>query len=121
MKLDIKTNNRNETLKRNEVTVETEEKVTPSRAALREKLSAVLNAPQEKIIIDKIETKFGSPKATIYVKVYDSREQLRKIEAKHMLKRNFREEMEKEEKEKKEKAEKNKAAEKKSEEAPQAA
>lgn len=97
MNLEIKTNNRNEVLKRNEVVAETGEKATPSRGALREKLSAMLNAPQERIVINKIITSFGKKKVEIYAKIYDTSEQLKKIEQKHMLKRNFKEEAKKEE------------------------
>ncbi|MFA5357778.1 MAG: 30S ribosomal protein S24e [archaeon] len=104
MNLDVKKNNRNELLKRSEVIAETEDKATPSRNALREKLSAMLNAPQERIIVEKVETGFGNKKATVYAKIYDTKEQLMKIEQKHMLKRNFKEEMERLEKEKKDKA-----------------
>jgi small subunit ribosomal protein S24e len=103
MDLEIKKNERNELLKRSEIIAEAKEKSTPSRNALREKLSALLNAPQERIIVEKVETGFGDKKATVYAKVYDKREQLMKVEQKHMLKRNFREEMEKIEKEKKDK------------------
>ncbi len=90
MDLNIKTNENNGVLKRQEIVAETSEKITPSKEAVQEKLAAVLNIPKEQIVVSKIETGFGSNHATIYARAYTSKEQLAEVEPKYMVSRNFK-------------------------------
>ena len=93
LKMDLKViqNNKNELFKRQEIVAEVEENVTPSKDAVREKISAMLNAPKEKIVIGKIDTEFGSNKVKIIARIYDDEAQLKKVELEHIKKRNFKE------------------------------
>lgn len=89
MEVKIKSKKKNELLKRVDVIAEVEEKTTPPKTQLREKLSALLNTPKENIVIQKVETKFGSSHATIYATAYDDANTLKKIESKYVITRNF--------------------------------
>jgi len=89
MDLKITGRKRNEILKRDEVIAEVKEKTIPSKKQIREKLSALLDAPQETIAIIKVESKFGSPAAKIFARAYDSLEELKKREVKYIRERNF--------------------------------
>ena len=91
MDLNIKTNENNGVLKRQEIVAETSEKITPSKELVQEKLAAVLNIPKEQIVVSKIETGFGSNHATIYARAYKSEEQMKEVEPKYMVSRNFKE------------------------------
>jgi len=99
MDLDIKANEKNEVLKRQEIVAETSEKITPSKEAVQEKLAAKLNVPKEQIVVNKIKTGFGEAKAVIYARAYDSEDQMRSVEAKYVVSRNFPSEAKEEEKE----------------------
>jgi len=89
MEVKILTKHKNAILKRNEVVAEVNEKTIPSKTQIRDKLSALLNAPVEAIVIEKVESKFGSPYAKIYARQYENAEQLKKIEAEYIKVRNF--------------------------------
>ncbi|MDI9646388.1 MAG: 30S ribosomal protein S24e [Archaeoglobales archaeon] len=62
---------------------------TPTREEVRSKISGLFAAEPERIVVDYIKTEFGRMEAKAYVKIYDSKEQLEKIEDKHILARNF--------------------------------
>jgi ribosomal protein S24E len=98
MELNITKNNRNALMKRNEIEAVCEEKQIPSKKEIREKLAAQLNGNAESIVISKVETKFGSNKAKILARKYDSVEELKATEEKHIRERNFGKEAKKEEK-----------------------
>jgi ribosomal protein S24E len=92
MKVDIISNEKNVVLKRQEIVAEIEDKTTPSREVVHEKLSATLNVPKKQLVIRQMKTRFGTNKTTIIARAYDSEEQLKSVEAKYMQKRNFKEE-----------------------------
>ncbi len=79
----------NKIFARKEIIAEVSEKTIPSKTQLREKLSALLNTKPEEIAITKTQTQFGSPKATIFARVYASNEELKKREPKYVRERNF--------------------------------
>jgi len=89
MEVKIISKSKNVLLHRNEVVAEVNEKTIPSKTQLRDKLSALLNAPIETIIIEKVESKFGSPQAKIYARQYDTVEHLKSIESEYVKTRNF--------------------------------
>jgi len=90
MKIQIINQQRNELLKRNEVTfqVDHEGSGTPSRVEIRQKLAGMLKTDEEKVYVKKIETKTGSMTAVGEANVYDSVEQAKQIEPEHIILRN---------------------------------
>jgi len=62
---------------------------TPSRAEIREKVAGIMNAEQNRLVIDYVKNEFGKREAKIYAKIYDSAEAMKAIEEKHILERNF--------------------------------
>ncbi len=62
---------------------------TPSRAEIREKIAGLMNAEQNRLVIDYVKNEFGKREAKVYVKIYDSAEAMKAIEERHILERNF--------------------------------
>ncbi len=60
----------------------------PSRDDLRKRISNFMNASKEQVIIDKINSEFGTDKTQVFTKVYSSKEDTIKYESEHSLKRN---------------------------------
>ena len=89
MDLKVIDKKRNEVIKRNEVVVQMHEKMIPAKKQIREKLASILNIAEETLVITKVESKFGSSKAKVYARAYDSPEELKKIEVKYIRERNF--------------------------------
>ena len=89
MEIKITEKKKNELLERTEITAEMQEKTIPAKQQIRDKMGALLNSKPEEIAITKVETKFGSPKAKIYARVYPSAEELKKKEPTHIIERNF--------------------------------
>jgi ribosomal protein S24E len=61
---------------------------TPPRMEVREKIAAQFNADVERVIISKLNTKYGQELTVGYAKIYDSVEKRDKIEAQYIIKRN---------------------------------
>jgi len=89
MELKIIETKQNNLLNRKEVKAEVNEKTIPSKQQVREKMSAMLNTKPEEIAVVKTESKFGSPKAVVFARVYASNEALKKTEPKYIRERNF--------------------------------
>ncbi len=89
MELKILEKKKNELLKRQEVIAEVSEKTIPSKKQLREKLAALLNTKEENMVITKVDSKFGSSKAKVHIRTYESAEELKKREEQHIRERNF--------------------------------
>ena len=89
MELKIVDKKKNELLKRTELVVDMHEKTIPSKKLIAEKLSAMVNTPIDRMVITKIVSKFGSSKAKIYVRTYETVEALKKSEPKYIVVRNF--------------------------------
>ncbi len=64
-------------------------KVTPSRKDVREKLSGLLNAELERLVVRWIKPEFGRMEAEGYALVYDTEEDMRAVEEDYVLERNF--------------------------------
>jgi len=60
---------------------------TPRRDEVREEISKKFGVEKERIIIEKMESLFGSNKAKAHVHIYDSVEYAKKYERKHILRR----------------------------------
>jgi len=61
---------------------------TPTRSEVRAKIAGLMNAEPERAVVDYIKTEFGKTEAKCYVKIYDTVEDLHKIEEKHIIERN---------------------------------
>ena len=89
MDLKITEKKKNEVLNRQEIIAEMHEKIIPAKTLIREKLSALLNVKNEQIAIWQVKSKFGSPAAKVYARVYATPEDLKKSEVKYIRERNF--------------------------------
>jgi small subunit ribosomal protein S24e len=77
---------RNELLKRVEYLLEVANQGgTPSRAELRKLLSTVLDAKGDNLVLVKVLTPAGRNWTRVIARVYDSRDQLMRIEPKYLL------------------------------------
>lgn len=89
MELKITEKKRNEVLNRQEITAEMHEKIIPAKTLIREKLSALLNVKNDQIAIWLVKSKFGSPRAKVYARIYGTPEDLKKSEVLYIRERNF--------------------------------
>jgi len=90
MEIKIESKKNNPVLNRTEVhfTVKHEGQNTPNKDIIRTELADILNAKKENIIINNINSSFGTAESTGYAKVYTSLKQIKNTERKHFLKRN---------------------------------
>jgi small subunit ribosomal protein S24e len=90
MDIEIKDKNENPLLNRTEIHFDCiyQGESTPNALDVKNKLVALLDADKKLLVVDKILPKFGEGRAEGYAKVYDSEENLNKIEAKHVLAKN---------------------------------
>lgn len=61
---------------------------TPKVLEVKNRLVAVLDVDKNLLVVDKLKPQFGEGKAKGYAKLYDSAENLSKIERKHVLEKN---------------------------------
>jgi len=61
---------------------------TPKVLEVKNRLVAVLDVDKKLLVVDKLKPQFGEGKAKGYAKLYDSEENLSKIERKHVLEKN---------------------------------
>lgn len=98
MEVRVESEKYNPLLKRKEVHIKVKfEEKTPTRKDLREKIAGLFSVGLERIVVDYIKTEFGKREAKCYVKIYDSAEDLKRLEEEHILIRNFPELKKKEE------------------------
>jgi len=90
MEIEIVGKKENELLERLEVTFKAShaDEGTPQRDAVREKLSALLKAPKETVVVDSMSSEFGRMETVGYAKVYKSKDAALKYEREHILVRN---------------------------------
>jgi small subunit ribosomal protein S24e len=91
MDLKITQNKKNDLLKRLEIIAEGNEEKIPSRNEVREKIAALINAPQENIAVIKIDTRYGSKKLIVTAHAYPDKATMKLIENSTKLGRNFEE------------------------------
>jgi len=88
VKLEIIEDKSNPLLNRRELDIiVVYESGTPKREEVREEISKKFKVEKERIIVEKMESLFGSKKAKAHVHIYDSAEYARKYERKHVLRR----------------------------------
>ena len=61
---------------------------TPSRNDIRNKLAAMLNAPLELLVIQRIKTEYGMQEGKGYAKLYEDATRMKEVELEYVLKRN---------------------------------
>ena len=61
---------------------------TPSRNDVKNKLAAMLNAPFELLVVQKIKTEYGMQEAKGYAKLYEDAARMKEVELEYVLKRN---------------------------------
>jgi small subunit ribosomal protein S24e len=90
MEIKILERKENPLLDREEVdfSVEYTESATPSRLAIKTKLAAMLNADADQTIIRRIDGHFGRQVSHGIAYVYPDVETAKRIESKHIIKRN---------------------------------
>jgi len=90
MEIEIREKKNNPFLNRTEVhfTITHVNQKTPNRDVVRSELADSLNAKKENVIIERLDSGFGSQKTKGYAKIYSSRKDAEELEYKHILKRN---------------------------------
>ena len=91
MKIKIVSKEQNPLLKRNEITFRIEHDQnggTPARIEVRKHLATLLKTDSELVYVKQIETKTGTMVAAGEANAYDSIEQAKLIEPKHLITRN---------------------------------
>jgi len=91
MKLKIISKEQNPLMKRNEVTFSVEHAQTggtPTRVEVRGQLAALLKTDLELVYVKQLETKTGTMVAVGEANAYDSIEQAKLMEPKHIIARN---------------------------------
>jgi small subunit ribosomal protein S24e len=90
MEIEIVSKKENQLLERTEVEFKAVhgKEGTPQRDAVREKLSAMMKAPKERVIVDAMNSEFGKTETLGYAKVYKTKEAAMKYEREHVLVRN---------------------------------
>ncbi len=61
---------------------------TPSRNDVKNKLAAMLNAPFELLIVQRIKTEYGMQEAKGYAKLYEDAARMKEVELTYVLNRN---------------------------------
>lgn len=61
---------------------------TPSRNDIRNKLAAMLNAPLDLLVIQRIKTEYGMQESKGYAKLYEDADRMKQVEQAYILKRN---------------------------------
>ena len=90
MKMEINEKKENVILKRTEVrfTIDHKGESTPSKGAVVDELAKKLDAKRDAIVLNNIDTIYGSGLSKGYAKVYVTKEDAQAIEPEYILKRN---------------------------------
>ena len=90
MKMEINEKKENVILKRTEVrfTIDHKGESTPSKGAVVDELAKKLDAKRDAIVLNNIDTVYGSGLSKGYAKVYETKEDAQAIEPEYILKRN---------------------------------
>ena len=90
MEINILNREKNPLLNREEIIVDIEHKgePTPKRDDLKKKIGAMIGKDEKLIIVEKIISEFGKQRSKAFIHVYENEEDMKKLELKHILKRN---------------------------------
>jgi small subunit ribosomal protein S24e len=61
---------------------------TPQRDIIKEEIAKLAKAPKDRVVIDHLNTQFGTSHTLGYAKIYDSKDDALTFERKHILGRN---------------------------------
>lgn len=90
MEIDIKEQIENPLLNRIEINFDClyQGETTPQVIEVKNRLAALLNVDKNLLVVDKVKPSFGEGRADGYAKLYDSEENLIRIEKLHVLEKN---------------------------------
>ncbi len=90
MEIEIFEEKENKLFNRKEIKfyVDYDGEATPKVLDIKSKLVALLNAKKETVVVDNVQPHYGEPKALGYAKVYDTVDDLKYIETKHVIAKN---------------------------------
>ncbi len=90
MEIEILEKSDNVLLERTEIKAKVKhpKEATPARKALSDALKEALGLKKEVLVVDNVGSSFGKNESMLFAKVYKKAETARKVEAKHVLKRN---------------------------------
>lgn len=88
MELKIETEKNNPLLHRKELHFTIASKTPVDRAKIKDKIVALTGSNDDRVVVDKINRKYGEDKITGMAKVYSTKKALMEIENKFMVKRN---------------------------------
>lgn len=87
MELQIIKDKTNPLLKKREVSIKINNKGTPSRIDIKNKLAAMANSKPELIVIEHLDTVFGKQEVLGTVSIYQTEERLKQLAHQHLLAR----------------------------------
>ncbi|TAJ45643.1 30S ribosomal protein S24e [Methanofollis fontis] len=88
MEFEITRDNRNELLNRREVHYTlTYDGATPSRVQILGKLAALMNAPENLVVLDSMKKRFGAMEVEGVARIYDNEDALKMTEREYLVKR----------------------------------
>ncbi len=90
MEIEIESKRNNPLLNRTEIyfTIKHEGEGTPNREIIRSEIAEKLNVDKDKVIVNTVQSSFGSQEISGYAKIYPSIEKSKGIERDFLLKRN---------------------------------
>lgn len=90
MEIEFISEKENKVFNRKEIKfyVDYDGEATPKLLDIKSKLVALLNTKKDLIVVDNVQPHYGEPKAVGYAKVYGTVEDLKYIEAKHVIAKN---------------------------------
>jgi small subunit ribosomal protein S24e len=90
MDIDIKEQTENPLLNRTEIEFNClyQGEATPKVLDVKNKLVAILNVDKNLLVVDKVKPNYGEGRAEGYAKLYDSEENLNRIERNHVVLKN---------------------------------
>ena len=90
MKLGITNKKENNLLHRLEISFTVKEiGKTPSRKELREKIAALAGVDEKNLVVDALSTSYGTTEVSGVARVYKNEKELRRLETKPIIERNF--------------------------------
>jgi small subunit ribosomal protein S24e len=89
MQINVIEEKENPLLNRRELQIKIEHPAgTPARIEVKNAVAAELKVEPQRVIVGSMKAAFGKKETIAYIKIYESPENARQIEAEHILKRN---------------------------------
>ena len=85
MELQIIKDKTNPLLKRREVSLKIQNKGTPSRTEVKNKLAALANSKPELIVVEHLDTTFGNQEVLGAASIYETEERLKQLAHQHLV------------------------------------